>query len=150
MSIEVGDGSALVLGLHDDRRESAADHPARTSLVFQHRQPGIEAPWVDMSGGRLDWHLPVMVNGKPTAVFAGEVDECVDGVLLRFSAPADPSYHEYLAHVAVRMGRRIWMTHPQPIRPRMTVWVAWLHGLPEDHAFMSPASSYGSTAPESM
>jgi len=113
-------------------------------LVLKHRRPGVEEEqFVLLTDGRFNSHFPVMVDGRPHVVFAGEVDACVDAVLLRFSEPNEPPYHEYLARVAEPLGRRIWMSHPQLFRRNMRVWVAWLHGQPEHITLIPDGIRYG-------
>lgn len=143
MSIDVGDGSSLVLGVRGERPEPETNVAADAELVFQHKQPGVEEKLVRLDDGPFNSHFPVIVGGRPHVVFAGEVDACVDAVLLRLYQPNEPPYHEYLAWVAEPLGRRIWMSHPQPLRRNMRVFVAWLHGQPEHIALFRTGGSYG-------
>ncbi len=145
MSIDVGDGSWLVLGVLGERSEPEMNVSSEAELVFQHKQPGVEETWFPLDDGPFNSLFPVMIGGRSHVVFAGEVDACVDAVYLRFYEPNEPPYHEYLAHVPDG-GRRIWMSRAHPLRPDMGVFVAWLHGLPEHIEVMPGGFSYGPPA----
>ena len=146
MSIDLGDSSSLILGVRGERPEPETNVSTNAQLVFQHGRPGAEEPLERFSDGRFNSHFPVMVGGRSHVVFAGEADACVDAVLLRYSYPNEPPYAEYLARVSEPLGRRIWMSHPEPLRPNLNVWVACLHGEPEHIAVLPGGTSYGPPA----
>jgi hypothetical protein len=143
MSIEVGDGSWLILGVWGVSPQPETNVSPDAQLVFQHKRLGVDADVERFTDGTFNAHYPVMVGGRSHVVFTGEVDACVDAVLLRLSLGNEPPYAEYLAQVAEPLGRRVWMSHPQPLLPRMAVWVAWLHGEPERISVMPDGVSYG-------
>lgn len=109
------------------RGQPETNVPNDAELVFQHKRPGVEEEIYPLTDGRFNSHFPVMVDGRARRL-AGEVDSCVDAVLLRFSEPDELPSHEYLAQVAEPLGRRIWMSHLQPFRLDPRVWVAGFTG----------------------
>ncbi len=141
LTIDVGDGSSLVLGVLGDEPEQESNVPRDANLMFQHKQRGGEEALYPVADGRFNLHYPVMVDGRPHVVFYGEVDPCVDGVLMKFSEPDSPPYEEYLAQAHEIMGRRVWMSHPQPFGRKLVVWLGWLHGQPE-HIMLPAAGGY--------
>jgi hypothetical protein len=74
---------------------------------------------------------PIMIDDREHIVFAGEVDPAVDSVLLFYGKPGEPPDRQYLGRVSEPLGRRVWISHPQPLQLPLHVQVCWLHGNPK-------------------
>jgi hypothetical protein len=143
--LDVGDGSTLVIGVMGDEedRQPETNVPRDAELVFGHQRPRTEEELYPFRG-RLNSHYPVMVNGRPHVVLFGEVGPEIDYVLLEFAEPESEPHKRSLAIVGEPLGRRVWISHPEPFGRKLHVSVAWLHGPPEHYSL--PAS--GGMRPE--
>lgn len=137
--LDAGDGSVLVVGVFDQERqpETNASKDAPLLLWRERREPWEPPTNVPeeeprhLVHGRLNPIYPIMIGGREHIVFAGEVDAAVDHVLLFYTKPGEQPDRQYLGVVSEPLGRRIWISHPEPWQPALHVQMCWLHGHPE-------------------
>lgn len=142
ITIAAGDGRTE---LHLSALLAEEQVPAETAIpkgaqlaVWHDESPLFDEENPNVITGRISATWPILIGDGSYFVAAGEVEDGICAVWLRYSEPRGRPYKEQLVRVVDVRGRRVWMAQPEKMRRRTLVEATWLHETPDEAITVDP------------